>query len=269
MNAFLKKYIGPSIRLKLILSFIAVMVPALVLGGYFGYRFVRNSLEDRVKSDLAALSESNKSRVEDFFLRAEGRVADFSSDGFIRDSVDALRVAEGADRQALERALSDHLVLNKQSLDPTIFGIHVFDAAGTIVGSTEESSVGLSAEGEFYFANVLGSPYGTADVTDAIEDCYFGCGKSLLVASASLTDKTKRESFGVISNFVSLEYLNDVVSSGREYEPGALSSNGDAVSTIDVYIANADGAILTDSLYGSSETLSKVVNAEALASSCV
>ncbi len=69
------------------------------------------------------------------------RVIDFSSDGFIRDSLEIIS-DRGTQSDAVSR-LNAHLRQNKKSLDTQLTSIAVLDIDGMVVASTTEEWVGI------------------------------------------------------------------------------------------------------------------------------
>lgn len=113
---------------KVAIAFLAVLVP-IALVSYSSYSTTKKSLEQQVLEDLTLVAEAYEEHVYHFSELAKRRVEDFSSDGYIRDSLE--KIVKGDPSAA--KNLSSYLIKNKMSLDKTIHGINVIDLSGKVV----------------------------------------------------------------------------------------------------------------------------------------
>ena len=87
-----------------------------------------------------------KRRVLCFLDARSGRVIDFSSDGFIKDSLETI-TRGGVHKDEAISALSRHLSTNKKPLDHYIVAIAVVDKEGKVIASTKETIIGVDVSG--------------------------------------------------------------------------------------------------------------------------
>ncbi|MCF6218974.1 MAG: ATP-binding protein [Gammaproteobacteria bacterium] len=122
-----------SIRHRLLLIiFLVALLPTLVVG-YVNFTHTRDLLEQQALSSLERQALLKEGEMFIHLKELYTRTIDFSSDGFIRDEV------EKHDNDGLSVALSEHLKLNKQSLDSRIVLINAYRLDGPLVASTSSN----------------------------------------------------------------------------------------------------------------------------------
>ena len=166
-------------------------------GNSFGdYRFLvfyqsKNALEKQIFDDLQALASSKQGQIFAYLDGVESRTKDFSSDGFIRDSLRDIINTRSSDAAAL---LDRHLIYNKKSLDENIIGIFIIDGNGAIVSSTDSAEIGDNEADDEYFQQGLRRMY-IAEVP--LEGKHFQtANERRLLAATNLTDKTTGDTLG-------------------------------------------------------------------------
>lgn len=221
-----------SIKSKLLLIFLLVgLIPAVVIG-IFAMTTTKNELMHQTSNYLRNISEAKEGQVYAYIDSIESRTIDFSSDGFIRDSLK--NIDEYEDVESTTNALNSHLVKNKQSLDETLIGIFVTDENGIIVASTNEDEIGKNEGGDDYFVE------GRKGVFVAEFESYHHFNiETAFVVSAPIFDTETNELLGVIVNVFDTTKLNKILSGKFQLDKGALSSNLGQTETLEVYIVNS------------------------------
>lgn len=233
----MSKKFTSSLWFKLFLSFLAVLAASVGISSYLSYRTAKENLTERIKSDLSQIAEARESFLLDFISRAERRVIDFSSDGFIRDS--AARIVAG-ENGGVAGDFNRHLEKNKMTLDPTIFGISVIDMSGRVIASTAESEIGGDESKHDYFLEAKGLAYGQSYASDIMLSHHFNTDVAHFAVSATLTGKETGEKLGLIINYINGNELAIILSgSARPFER-------DEKMGIDIYLVNKDGLLISE-----------------------
>lgn len=231
---------------KLIWSFLFIITLSILLTSYVEYRIASKAIENQILEDLILVADSMEGYVLEFLEGAKKRVVDFASDGFIRDSAKNIIAGE----EDISNDLNKHLVLNKKSLDPSIFGINIIDLNGTVIGSTDEKELGLDYYAKDYFLKTIELEYGNTyskDVSSNYEN--FGVQEPYLLVTAPLTDKETHELLGIIVNYVNLDLLDKILLGERQLQLGAVSGTRGRRETLEIYLVNKDKIMITQSRF--------------------
>jgi PAS domain S-box-containing protein len=233
---------------KLLITFLIIALIPLAVLGYLSYASAKQALQEQALSDLAVIAEAKEGHMHSFIDGIRGRAVDFSSDGFIRDSLESLsRMPRDDPRYPLvQEALNRHLRINKMPLDESIHMIAVMDLDGRIVGSTEEGDMGRVDAMEDYFIQGKRGVY-VSDVRLshhllATEHPYH------IAVAAPLTGRETGDLIGVIVNFYDTHELDKILSGEYLRVKGA----GDASlgrETMEVYLVNRERLMITASRY--------------------
>src|SRR3990167_4860497 len=112
-----------TIKSKLILFSLCIsLIPISVITTVY-YINARSTLKNHTLRELTAIAESKRIHIMSFMNGKRGRAVDFSSDGFIRDGLEA--ISQGRGRPNAVADLNRHLKSNKKRLDPHIVAIDV------------------------------------------------------------------------------------------------------------------------------------------------
>src|SRR3989338_6160313 len=127
-----------SIRVKLIIIFLAIAVIPIFLVGALSFFQAKASLEEAVLHGLNVVTVAKKAEVMEYLMGKKGRAIDFASDGFIRDQAEFISTtASSEEMMRASRTLNEHLRINKKPLDPEILEIRILDLSGRIIGTSE------------------------------------------------------------------------------------------------------------------------------------
>lgn len=234
---------------KLIASFLLASLVPMGLLGYLNYWSARDALKRQALNDLTLVAEAKEGHLYGFLDNVKGRAADFSSDGFIREHVEAMK---GLDPKSprfigLQSALGRHLKNSKQPLDRSIQFISVIDSKGRIVGATSDDDLGVDESKDVYFITGRNEVY----VSDVYYSRHKAAGKGLHIAAAApLLGMRNGAPLGAIVNFYDTRDLDNILSGAFQIEKGAQSGMRGRMETIDIYLVNKDGVLISPSRLG-------------------
>ncbi len=137
-----------SFKAKLLVFILCLsLIPICILTGIY-YFTARSELKKEIFEKLTAVAEAKKNNIETFLDAKKGRVVDFSSDGFIRDSMEIIDESPVA-------GLVAHLSKNKKPLDSDIEAILVLDRDGKVVASSTERFIGKDMADQDVFTQAI------------------------------------------------------------------------------------------------------------------
>jgi signal transduction histidine kinase len=186
--------------------------------------------------------------VVSFIEAKKGRVIGFSSDGFIRDSLES--ISQGRYQRTASINLKGHLDSNKKPLDPHIMAIAIADMDGKIVSSTNEAMIGKDVSNQEIFIKSIGKNYGEAYVGQSYNSPYLNA--NCIFIAAPLTYRYGVETIGIIINAYDLASLSEITTNRV-----GMGETGE------VYIVNKrDKIMLTESRFIEDVVLKQVVDTE-------
>ncbi len=243
---------------KFVIAFALTAIIPIAILGYLSYNFAKQTLKQQILESFVLTAEAVEGHLYSFMEAIKGRAVDFSSDGFIRDSVKALQRLEAKNHpyEKTQRALIAHLKRNKKPLDKCIRLICVIDLNGRVIASTDEEMLGTDESKSEYFSNGMKDVY-LSDVS-VLHHHLAPNYPYYIAVSAPLTDKVTDNLLGVIVNFYETSELNKVLSGQFQLEHGALSSVVDRSKTLDIYLVNGEKLLITPSRSGGEVMKQKV-----------
>ncbi len=222
--------------------FMLIALLPLTIAGTVCYFFVKGQIKRDVFTELQLEAWGIQGNIESILGENLARIEDFSSDGFIRDSVKTLSISY-IDQEAVRAHLNRHLEVNKRSLDPDLTEVFIIDTTGKIIASTSESNIGNYVSEEPYFTQPFLHFEQTGPLFSRETIPAEGAREPGLVFSTLLTDKYIHTPIGIIANRVSIDVLLDSIVHNRSiFDDGEKFAEGDKI-----YILNTDGFILAAS----------------------
>ncbi|MGR3294482.1 MAG: histidine kinase dimerization/phosphoacceptor domain -containing protein [Candidatus Scalindua sp.] len=219
---------------KLFCLFLLVSLVPLGIAGTIVYKHVHDSTRDEVFRQLRSMSYSLNNQLDLLLSKRRFRVADFGSDGFIRDCVEQMAQMPPESFQ-ISKELNIHLIVNKKRLDPDILEISILNHEGKVIASTSREQIGEDRSREDYFRIpfVLHENKGPffSDALQSAEtrDTFH------LVFSTLLTDRILQRPLGVIVTKVKGDILQGVLNQYMYHsDKEGLGSFGE------IYIVNRD-----------------------------
>ncbi len=233
--------------LAVTLIFFTVLVTFL-----HGYNNNRKILERHVLEDLRLYSATIKGRVLQFVEMTQRRNKDFASDGVIMERAE--RLVTTGDRLEAE-ALGSYIKKNKLPLDGFIRSIEIISNDGRVLVSTDGVTEGKSVAGEGFFLNFkAGVP-----VTETVLDRKNGVPG--IVVSNEVRSRRTGKPVAVLTQFVLLTELDSVLETAfKSSVPGP--SDQPPLKTIEAYLVNGDGLMITGSRFVKDSVLRKIVRSK-------
>ena len=244
------------ISTKLIISFFAVVIFSVSIIGYFSYQTIKNSLKNQILNDLILVAEAKEGHILQFLNQLKSRTIDFSSDGFIRDS--AKKIIAG-DLSNVEK-LNEYLIKNKMLLDSTIHGINILNLSGKIIASTKKDEIGKNELSNDDFLKIKNLNYGEAYLSNISFKNYNEEAIPDFTILAPLIDKNTHEKLGIILLHFKLDKLNSIINGEQQSEFGTLSGQQGRGETLEIYLVNQDGLMMTESKFFKNALLKLKVN---------
>lgn len=224
-----------SIKGKLLIFALCISLIPIAVITILAYFNTRSALKRQIIQDMTAVAESRRAHVLEFLETKKGRTVGFSSDGFIRDSLEKINLGEFPKHDNVI-ALNRHLSMNKMPLDIHIMAIAISNTAGRVVASTNEALIGKDISGLSYYSQAESKSYGEPYVDQPRHSPYLDA--KVLCVSAPLVSKRGVESLGVIVNYYDLASLSEITANRT-----GLGETGE------VYIVDRDGIMLTESRF--------------------
>ena len=234
---------------KLVVAFVlTALIPVATLG-YLSYSSAKAALQNQALEDLTLIADAREGQLYSFFELIEGRVMDFSSDGFIRDTTEAMLTLDAHNPlfAKLQKSLNAHLKRNKMPLDRSIRLISVADVTGKVIGSTYDREIGDDESKHEYFTQGRKGVY-TSDVHPRHHGGAAGHPYHI-VAAAPLFGRETGVLLGVLINYYDTLELNKILSGKFQLEKGALTSLPGRRKTLNIYLVNKEKLLITPSIY--------------------
>ena len=208
---------------KLIAAFVlAALIPVATLG-YLSYSSAKAALEKQALEDLILIADARKASSTAFFELIKGRAPDFSSDGFIRDAIEALRTPDARYPRGAElrKSLDTHLKRNKMPLDRSIRLISVVGVNGKVLASTDGRELGADESKHEYFTQGRKAFIQAMCITGTTVEHR---GILIILSPQRPSLGGNRRSIGVIINYYDTLELNKILSGKFQLQKGALTS---------------------------------------------
>ncbi len=224
-------FVWKSLRGKLIFLALGFSIIPIIIVGYLSYWSGKMMIRHQFFDSLTTIAKSRENAIAFYLKSKTGRILDFSSDGFICDTLEKLN-QEGFDGIKFSEDLARHLRENKKPLDPEIYGLHVLGLKGKIVASSEKGIFGNDMSDDDCFIEGMKGVH-VKDIHHSPVD-----GKDFITISAPLISRTTKKTVGVIMNRYDLKGLNKITIV-RE----GMGETGE------VYVVNKDRYIVTESRF--------------------
>lgn len=189
----------------------------------------------RIFEDFRAIAESRKLHVRTFMETIKGRTTNFSSDGFIRSTLEKITAESDVAGETVNN-LNKHLVVNKKPLDRFLRAIFITNMQGRVVASTDEKLIGMDMSDCEEFEHGVHCGYGVACVSKPHYSPHLDAN-GLFVSSAVL-DIIGVKTIGVLVNVYNLDCLGEVT-----------ASRAGIGETGEVYLVNRDKLMITASRF--------------------
>jgi len=254
--------LGSRFGTKLLASFVVLAIVPMLIATYTSFTNMRDSMREQVLNDLFLLVEAKEANVMHFIMHIKGRAIDFSSDGYIRDSLkDILKDPESRDEKI--RVLNEYLKVTKKDSVNDVYGINVIGPDGVIISSTDETEIGKDEREDDYFIETMKLPYAKAFVGDMKTSHHFSQNQHSITASAPLVDKDTGENLGILVNYFKTEPVDALLQEAQGeagVKEGAQDRFKESVKTLDIYLVNKDKLMITESRFFGKDVFLKQVS---------
>jgi len=229
------KLTDASILHKALLAVAVILLPVIIT---FAVTYAKSSqyIKRFAVDDLTVMAEAFEGQVYQFIEMSRRRARDFSSDRAISDMTS--RLVSGDETAAAP--LSSYLAENKLPLDKSARRICVISMDGVVLASTDPSHEGADVSGEQYFQRAAAG----ADVTDRSSG-----GHPEIAVSSGILDPATGRVLARLVNFIDLAEVGDVLSGSHNRALGAISWSRGKRKSMEAYLVNRDGMMITGSLF--------------------
>ncbi len=194
-----------SIKTKLLIFGLSIsLIPIFIITTLY-YFNARSTIERQTLDWLTAVGESRRIHTMSFLEAKKERVIDFSSDGFIRDSIDTI-ARRGSQSNHASIRLSRYLVMNKIRLDRHIAAISILDINGKVVASTNSGWIGEDMSDKEVFIK------GMSKLHVVQPEYHPVLNESYMYISTPITSRLGNETTGVIVNAYDIAILSEITS---------------------------------------------------------
>ncbi|MEE9584257.1 MAG: EAL domain-containing protein [Candidatus Brocadiales bacterium] len=183
------------------------LIPIAIITS-LSYFYTRSTIKKETLEWMTSVAASRKISAVSFVDAKRARTVDFSSDGFIRDSLEEIEWG-GVREQRAVRVLNKHLLLNKMPLDPYIVAIEVADREGVVVASTSEAMIGRDISNEDIFTQATDSVYYRPYISRPYLSPFLHVNE--IGISVPITSRRGVETIGLIINHYDMTFLNEIV----------------------------------------------------------
>ncbi len=242
MNLF-QSIKGKFLIFALCISLIPITVVTTIYYLHAGSTLKRQTLEE-----LGKIAEAKRIHVLSFMEKLKIRTLDFSTDGFIRNTIEKI-IMRGDAQQGTVKRLNRYLLKHKKSTYHHLRAIIITDNDGRIVSSTQENLVGNTIFDNGVQIKVFGKKFGEICVCQPRYYPYLDA--NCIFVSAPLTSLHNADSLGVIINAYSLSALNEIM-----LDRIGMGETGE------IYLVNRDKIMLTESRFIGDAPLKQVIDTE-------
>jgi len=227
------------IKTKIFLSYFISGLVLTILGAYVLYLVSANSLKESFSNVLYEISESRSLQVKSILNSKSVRAVDFSSDGFIKNSLvsfnSGINISNDLDR---------HLFINKLPVDNTLYEIIILDKNGQVAGTTNRRNlVKKDFSEDILFIEGKNGVY----ISDLMYDNIFS--RNFISISAPVT--LENNFLGVIIIKFDSKEINEVLLTRRE-----LGETGES------YLINQDKVVISPLRFKSNAILNEIINTD-------
>ncbi len=244
---------------KLFLFFLAIIFLGLSVGLMSWFTVIEKYLEKYALNQLTLTAELAEGNLFAFWERQKLRAADWTSDGHIRrETEDIAKLSKEPSKNAvfLSRAkqFGAYLKNKKQPLDSTIILTDIFNADGKIIASSNEARVGAQKNRDilnrrYSFDRAVQGSFGLSLLGGVVGESDIGHpADPLFHISTPILSLDSDKVVGVLVNHILLTEVGKIISGRMLTESGTDGPKG-RFKTLDIYLVNQDGLMLTPSRF--------------------
>lgn len=232
-------------KAKLLIFTLCISLIPIATITTINYFNARNAIRKQTMEWLSAITASRKAHILEALEAKRSRTIDFSSDGFIRDSLEKINRIGFIKEYDVVINLNRHLSVNKKPIDQDIVAIAVVDLDGEVVASTNNTWIGKDMSNQEVFKQGLNKAY--IEQPGYLSDLDAKC----ILISSPIISVMDDGLLGAIINVYDLAILSAITT-----QRIGMGETGE------VYIVNKEKMMLTESRFREGAPLSQVVNTE-------
>jgi two-component system sensor histidine kinase ResE len=224
----------------------------------------KNIIYNQSVEHMNTIVESAEGNILIFLNEKKIRTADWSTDGYVRSEIEAIIETNNQERA---QAMGLYIKQNKQILDKSIILTDVFSLDGTVIASSAGERIGYREPNltelneEYAFDRVKNASFGQVFVSEIINEEGPGYpAESMINLSVPIISLKSGNVIGMMVNHISGEYFDKILSGEYQISLGALESILQKSKTLDIYLVNKNGMMLTKSRLINDAQLKQIVN---------
>lgn len=236
-----------SLLYKVIIAYLVILLPILAVISMI-FENSKKEMESLLVTELRQAADEREAYILMYMEMNRGRIEDFSTDGFIVNSLERKDGKPGA------KALSEYMRRYKLPVLKEIYRLNILTAPdGRVLASTVPGMEGEDLSGEEFFKIGLRSISMTEVVTRL--------GPELAVSAPIYSRAEKGRVLGVITGFTSLEKFGEFFTGEYIKRLGATSwSHWGRWKTLEIYLVNRDKLMITPSRFDPASVLKQKVD---------
>jgi PAS domain S-box-containing protein len=236
-----------SLLYKVIIAFIVILLPILAVISIM-FENDREEIEALIIRELRQNADESESNILMYMEMNRYRIHDFSSDGFIVNSLERIQGKEAG------RVLGEYMRLHKLPIFKEIYRLNIITAPdGHVLASTAPEMVGEDVSREEFFRNGL-KVVSVAEIATKF-------GPELAVSAPIYSRVEKGKVLGVITGFVPLSRFVEFFNGQYMRRLGALSwSEWGRWDSFEIYMVNRDKLLITPFRYVPGSVLKQKVD---------
>lgn len=264
------------LRSKFILFFtflMAILIASMIfyLNSYFKHYFKTSTL-----NNFQVLAELSEGSYLSFINTLKIRTVDWSSDRYIRKTVEDILKTPIKDRQLLVRELNEYLKSEKIIYNPNVLIIDILDKDGIVLASSRDNRLGVDEKKEELekgvnkFSEAIKADFGQSFATAVVSEEDEHADPMIHITTRIFSAKTYSTGLlapldaVMIIHFINTERLRDILIGNLQKEKDKISINSltEHYKTMDVYLVNKDRLMITPSRFGQDVILKQKVETE-------
>jgi len=215
---------------RISLSFLTLIIVLTVIASSIFYLIAKDNLRDAIYAQLEITVRESARNIETYLEMLKVSTVQFSKSVVLENLLQALRKNPQASKETFDTAMKR--LRRTKAEDPEIYEFLLLDAAGRVVASSDEGSVGLDKSKDAYFLGARNNVF--------IKDAYYSeqLKERLIAVAAPFLDSNTDEFIGVLVARVKMMGIDKIT-----VESAGASKTGE------VYIVNKHGYMITPSKF--------------------
>lgn len=264
------------LRFKFILFSVFLMVILIAGLVYYLNFYFKDYFKNHTFDNFQILAEMSESSYFSFIKTLGGRTVDWSSDGYIRNTVEEILKTPVKDREPLIKALNSYLKNEKIIYDSDVLIIDILDKDGIVLASSKEERVGVDEKkeelefGKVRFIEAIQANFGEFFVVPVIieedehTDPMIHITTRIFSKKTYSTDQLIPLDAVMLIHFINVDKLRNVLIGNFQLEGDKITNKEltEYYKTADIYLVNKDRLMITPSRFSEGTILTQNVDTE-------